>query len=252
MVKSGKKTTSYVAFAVFVVLFFSAFSWASSWIYLQLRDFNIPVQGEARLTSADGWRTETRILLRDANAFWRDVLAREGVAYTAPELVTVFEGPRNACGGAVQTETPVYCPDLARLEFNRIWFNTITRFAPDGLNHFGISYAFAHLYGHHVQHLLGVRLEPGTADPVERRRKMELQAECFAGFWLRHVAETYGRVSEIDLSRVLPKVRTGAADEVGPQALAEDFSLLPVDVRLRWVRRGIKARGLADCDPFAP
>ncbi len=236
-----------------VCLFFFVASQAMSWFSMLQRDFGIPIQGKPHLTSHDGWRSETQVLLRDTTTFWRDILAKDGLAYSPPKLVAPLEGPRDACGGPIRTESTAYCPELGQIEFNRIRFNSISRQSKAGMNHLAVAYVFAHLVGHHVQTQLGAGLAPEDLDPPASRRRLELQAECLAGFWLRHGTAEYGEIAPRQLDAMMSRLHMGPdpADVPVPGVLV-DFGETPKEARLEWLKRGFRADDLSVCHPFKP
>ena len=222
------------------------------WVALQLRDFEIPVEGGPHLTTADDWRTELDVLSRDIAAFWRDTLERASLSYDPPTIVSGFEGPRPVCGGLAVTEATVFCLRSSTIHLNRIRLNGISRASNAGKNHLAIAYTVARLMGRQTQTALGVDLAPKETADAERRLRLELQAECFAGLWLRHATQKYGPVSDQDL-RSAVRAATVSAPAPGvpnPEILEEDFLRTPIEQRIEWARRGFHfAEHFLECAP---
>ncbi len=249
MADSRKKGWSVFSFILFIFLFFFTFHYGLSWVQVSLRKFAIPVDGGPYLLSNDDWKSEVQTLLQDTTAFWNEVLKREGVSYTPPELIANFEGKRPVCKSSYETDDVVYCKKLSRLELNRINFNGISRFAKPGLNHLAVSYIFAHLIGHHVQAQLGIALDAKTSDPVERRIQIELQADCFAGMWIRHALKTYGTTSEYYLGQAVSRAKLIPQDTVVhiPGVYIENTDFAKVEDRIQWAQRGFRAKDFSEC-----
>lgn len=247
MARQKRKISPVILFAGVVLVLFVVLPRAMGWMSVQLRDFAIPVAGGPHLTSADDWRSEVRTLSRDLSTFWRAALAEAAVSFAPPEIAAGFEGRRPVCGGLVETASVVYCFEPARIELNRIRFNGISRAAAPGANHLAVAYAFARLYSRPVQSALGVALSETGAEAG--RIALDLQAECLAGFWLGRAPETYGRVSELQLDRVIRSTHVGPWDREAPRPgmLFEDFWRAPVDDRVEWVMRGFRAETIAVC-----
>lgn len=250
MSEGKEKTRSVFSLIIFIILFFVTVPYVLSYLQITLRKFTIPVEGGPYLSSADSWKTETQLLLQDTTEFWKDKFLNEGLTYTPPELISNFEGARKVCKSPNKTKSIVYCYTQGRIELNRIIFNGISRRAAPGLNHLGISYIFAHLVGHHVQSQLGISLTPKATDPRKHLIQIELQAECFAGMWLRHATKRYGSISKYHLGRVVPYVfvipEPDMPEIVG--AFIEDTRLASEKMRIKWVRVGFNAKNISECN----
>lgn len=249
---SRNSTKTMLLTAACVLAIFVACSQALKWFTLNQRDFSIPLRGDRHLTSNDAWQSQLEVLLRDMTAYWTEVLSAQGLTYRAPELVAGFEGPRPVCESTLESRAPFYCPSVARVDVNRILFNGISRQAPLGMNHLAVSYAFAHLVGHHVQAVLGTPVQAIAAGGSESRRDLELQADCIAGMWLQNATSRFGPATSRDLGRVVARVHMGSVDEGRPvpDGLVEDLDLASVEDRIASVRRGFQATSLSACHPF--
>ncbi|BDH56731.1 hypothetical protein MTP03_16700 [Tsukamurella sp. PLM1] len=138
---------------------------------------------------------------------WESAMTATGLRYREPTVV-VPSGTRlsSPCGTVdLQAENVAafYCPS-----------NETLYMPPQGLqvSHYGnqpVIYlsVFAHEYGHHVQLVSGVlaasnRLERQygrTSDrALELSRRTELQAQCFAGLFLKSVSDTGGQFTSRD------------------------------------------------------
>ena len=249
MAEGIKKRGSVFSFIIFVILFFVGVPYVFGYLQVSLRKFSIPVRGGPYLSSADDWKAETQVLLRDTTTFWKRKFKSRGLVYTPPELISNFEGWREVCKSSIKSKAIVYCPEHNRIELNRIYFNGISRRAAGGLNHLAVSYVFAHLIGHHVQSQLGTSVITKTK---EQRIHIELQADCFAGMWLRHATKTYGAIADYYVGRAVEKAFVIPAHDTPDVAnpLIEDMSFASSVERIKWVKVGFNAAGLGECDTF--
>lgn len=148
------------------------------------------------------------LILRTAqcmNRAWGPALERVGIAHRPPGYAIAAVRGRGACGdypprGSI---VPYYCPRnttiyastsaMARGSGNAPGYGQLTSW------HGAIISMMAHEYGHHVQHLSGLTeawwrqtLESTSQDAkLALSRRLELQATCLGGMWMRSVANSY-------------------------------------------------------------
>jgi predicted metalloprotease len=192
---------------------------------------------------------------------WGDIFARSGQAYRQPRLV-LFDGHvQSACGMAESATGPFYCPADQRVYLDTSFFRELERkFGAPG--DFAAAYVVAHEVGHHVQTLLGIsrqvmelrqRSDPATSNRLSVM--MELQADCFAGVWARHVHETQpGMLEEGDIEEGLAaasavgddRIQAATRGYVVPDAFTHGSS----EQRQRWFMQGLRTGDVNACDTF--
>ena len=216
------------------------------------RDFTIPTEEVPRLEEDrfGVWRLETRAVLRDTTLFWKDMLATEDMVYTEPALRFMFDWADDACGSGVGSDIALYCPGTQEVIVSTGEFQGISRQVGQR-NHLAVAYSVAHQIGHHVQHLRGMP-EPSTGEkPKTYAKRVELQADCLAGLWLRSTKGAYGEFDFHDIYTIqkqfLAKNRQPVSQEV-PGALMETRNYTDAQERTDWVRRGVRSGSLAACD----
>jgi predicted metalloprotease len=120
--------------------------------------------------------------------YWTDEFARRGDTYLPAKTVLFTDAVQGACGLAETAMGPFYCPEDQKVYLDIAFFAELTqRFGAQG-GPFAQGYVVAHEYGHHVQDLLGTLSSSQNGNAASIR--IELQADCFAGVWARHAADT--------------------------------------------------------------
>jgi predicted metalloprotease len=153
---------------------------------------------------------------------------------------------------------PFYCPADQKVYLDLEFFDQLaTRFGAPG--EFAQAYVIAHEIGHHVQNLTGIdrqvrQLQQSRPDQANALSVlMELQADCFAGLWGHSTA----RRNLLEPGEVEDGLR--AAASIGDDAIQrqtsgrvrpESFTHGSAAQRVEWLRRGLQATRVEECDTF--
>ena len=120
--------------------------------------------------------------------YWTDEFTRRGDTYLPAKTVLFTDAIQGGCGLAQTAMGPFYCPEDGKVYLDLSFFQELTqRFGAQG-GPFAEGYVVAHEYGHHVQDQLGTLSSSQSGNAASIR--IELQADCFAGVWARHAADT--------------------------------------------------------------
>ncbi|GAA3205631.1 neutral zinc metallopeptidase [Nonomuraea helvata] len=136
---------------------------------------------------------------------WGPILEKQGIQFSPPSYAIAAKRGRGACGDypSAGSMVPYYCPRnntiyastsaMARGNGNARGYGQIISW------HGGIISMLAHEYGHHVQNITGVMNSwwqatvdsSGQSGKLALSRRLELQATCLGGMWMRSVASSY-------------------------------------------------------------
>jgi len=129
--------------------------------------------------------------------------------YTIAKTVFFTDSTSTGCGTAFDRRRPVLLPGRRA----RVHRPRLLRRAPRALRRQGWplaeAYVLAHEYGHHVQDIKGT-LAGGkeSTGPEGGSVRTELQADCYAGVWVRHATET-GTIVDLTKADVKDAPRCG-------------------------------------------
>jgi predicted metalloprotease len=144
----------------------------------------------------DRTRQFVAVVLADTEDVWRQVFKSSGKTYVEPKLVLYTSQIASACGLASAASGPFYCPNDQKVYLDLSFFEEMrARFNAPG--EFADAYVVAHEIGHHVQNSLGILKTAKSEEASSDRRganaisvRVELQADCLAGFWANRADRT--------------------------------------------------------------
>lgn len=224
---------------------------------------------ESCLTGADANdRLDCRILgtANSLNSFWPGYLDQYGVGYSIPKTVIFTSSVSTACGPATSAVGPFYCPGDNKAYFDPDFFAQLeTQFGSSG-GPLAQEYVVAHEFGHHVQNLTGAigKGQQDTKGAQSAAVRTELQADCYAGIWMRYASSQPAPGSsqpflrplvQDDLNDALSAASAVGDDRIQQAATGrtnpESWSHGSSEQRQNWLYTGYQSADLAACDTFA-
>jgi predicted metalloprotease len=116
-------------------------------------------------------------------AFWADTL--DGAT---PTKINLFTGATSTgCGTASSAVGPFYCPPYQQIYVDTAFFDQLRSQFGSTAGPLAQLYVVGHEWGHHIQNITGLMngLDLQTTGPASDGVRLELQADCFAGAWIK-------------------------------------------------------------------
>jgi len=184
--------------------------------------------------------------------YWTDEFARRGDTYLPAKTVLYTGATQGACGFAQAAMGPFYCPEDEKVYLDISFFQELTqRFGAKG-GPFAEGYVVAHEYGHHVQQQLGL-LSAGQSGNAASIR-VELQADCLAGVWARHAADTgfLEAPTDAEIAQALDAAASVGDDRIQQETQGrvqpEKWTHGSAAMRQQWFKTGYQTGDLDRCD----
>jgi uncharacterized protein len=207
-----------------------------------------------------------RVLVENSlRNYWGGALPEQSSTEFTPATMMTFTGAVDTgCGQATSAVGPFYCPPDQRIYLDTTFFADVLQQQLNGPSGaFVEPYVIGHEYGHHIQNLLGtmsrVRTQQGPRSDAVR---LELQADCYAGMWVRSATDTQDATGEpliLDLSEQDIKEAIAAASAVGDdkiqqqtqgQVTKETWTHGSAASRVKWFQVGYQQGSMDACDTW--
>ena len=233
---------------------------------------NVVQQGGLQQTTTTGEYTPTaeeealatlsKKVFAGTEDIWTRLFAQQGYEYQTPKLVLYTGTTSSGCGTASSSVGPFYCSADQCVYIDLSFFSTMQQ-SLGASGDLAYAYVISHEVGHHVQYLLGtlgkVHQQMSKSSQTLSNQysvRLELQADYYAGVWMKNDNEQYGSIERGEIEKAL-----NCAAKIGDDYLqkksqgyvvSESFTHGTAQQRYNWLKRGITYGDFAHGDTFSP
>lgn len=190
--------------------------------------------------------------------YWSGELEGYQVTKTNPFTGSVS----TQCGNATSDVGPFYCPADMIVYLDTSFFEDqlITQLGAKG-GMAAEAYVIAHEYGHHISNLTGQMQQAQSREtgPDSPSVRLELQADCYAGTWLKHAADDpsspISSITREDVDVAMDAAKAVGDDRIQERAQGrvdrESWTHGSAQMRQQWLHTGFDSGDPAQCNTFA-
>jgi predicted metalloprotease len=221
------------------------------------------------LTGADANERDDCLVqatVESADSLWAQLAPEAGIDFVEAQGVVFTDQVQTGCGAATADVGPFYCPADMTLYVDVSFFDALaSQYGADG-GQLAKMYVVAHEYGHHIQHLSGSMqsADRSQTGPQSDGVRLELQADCYAGVWAHHAANTVddegnamlAPLTEDDIASALSAASAVGDDHIqgdvaGGQVQPETWTHGSSEQRRAWFTTGYEQGTVVACDTFS-
>ncbi|MGO1284132.1 MAG: KPN_02809 family neutral zinc metallopeptidase [Brachybacterium sp.] len=221
------------------------------------------------LTGADANEQDDCLVqatVESGDSLWERLGPEAGIDFVEAQGRVFSDTVQTGCGAATAEVGPFYCPADMTLYVDVSFFDSLSSQygADDG--QLAKMYVVAHEYGHHIQHLDGTMesADRSQTGPQSDGVRLELQADCYAGVWAHHAANTTDEdgntmllpLTAEDIESALSAASAVGddhiqADVAGGQVQPETWTHGSSEQRRSWFTTGYEEGTIGACDTFS-
>lgn len=221
---------------------------------------NVGLEGCA--TGADANRDDNCRMAGAADSldrFWEGQMR----GYRSPQPVLYDGTTQSGCGTASAAVGPFYCPSDESIYVDTAFFDTLRSDFGASAGSLAQMYVLAHEWGHHISNLTGTLGKVGRdTGPASGSVRLELQADCYAGAWVKDastVPDASGTpflkpVSKAEIADAMDAAAAVGDDHIqqsaGQRVNPDGFTHGSSAQRQRWFQTGYQ-QGAGSCDTFS-
>lgn len=176
----------------------------------------------------------------------------------------IFTGQiSTACGTASSAVGPFYCPADEYVYLDTGFFDQLSSQLGARGGDGAEAYVIAHEYGHHISNQIGTMRQAQSAGnatgPDSPQVRLELQADCFAGVWLKNATadpkSPIAQVTQEDLDRAVDAAIAVGDDRIQEKTQGrvdrESWTHGSSAMRKQWLSTGYQSGNPNSCDTFS-
>ena len=194
------------------------------------------------------------------DVFWADQFDS---GYRLPGVVLYTGSTDSACGTASNAVGPFYCPSDESIYVDTDFFATLRSDFGATAGPLAQMYVLAHEWGHHISNITGDLAQVGNdTGAASGSVRLELQADCYAGAWVRDASTTVASngttfMQPVTTEEIRDALNAAAAvgddniqQRAGQRINPDAFSHGSSEQRQHWFATGF-GQGANACDTFS-